>query len=217
MFWCVAIACLVGVCQDAGDWAFGVQDNCKWDFTVRQQPAVDVPGVVPPAKGQDGLPAAPHEYYVVMYSATWCGPCQNWKRQELPKLRAAGISVTVVDCDKEPQWRRARRATDSVTGKTVVIPGVSSYPTFAVVRTRDRFPVAQFVGPVSAHELQKRIPKAAPEKAAPLSFRWNIEGDWSPTQEQTAKHLTHRHNIDVANMSHQQMLAVHDALHDAAD
>ena len=220
----------------------GAQD--EWQFRIRRpaekaQQGVDaVPGAPPasvssqtvqqPAEKTAEKPAAkPDEYYVVMYSATWCGPCQGWKRNELPKLRAAGVPVTVVDCDKEPQWNRARRATDSVTGKTVVIPGVSAYPTFAIVRKSDRFPVANIVGPVPAAGLIARIPKPAATPAAeptavppapdpPLSMKWNIQGDWTPTVQQTAAHMLEDHGISVDGLTHQQMLKMHDLLHDAA-
>lgn len=37
---------------------------------------------------------------VVMFTASWCGPCQNFKRIELPKLEALGFKVgTAKDCD----------------------------------------------------------------------------------------------------------------------
>lgn len=214
--WYLLIACMIGVCQDAGEWSFESVSN-EWSFTVRQQPAVEKPGVVAPVRRQEGLPAAPPEYDVVMYGAAWCGPCQAWKRNELPKLERAGVSVVLKDCDVEPQWKSARWVKNSVTGQRVLIPGVRSYPTIAIVRRSDQIPVAQFVGPVSAQELQKRIPKPTPANAANLMFRWNIEGNWSPTQKETAAHLMQRHKIDVTNMSHQQMLAIHDALHDKAN
>lgn len=203
----------------------GAQD--EWQFQIRrpaekaQQVVAAVPGA-PPASisSQAAKPAVQGgEYYVVMYSATWCGPCQGWKRNELPKMKAAGVSVTVVDCDKEPQWHRARRATDSTTGRTVVIPGVSAYPTFAIVRKSDRFPVATVVGPVPAAQLIARIPKPAAVPAdpdPPLSMKWNIEGDWTPTTEQTANHMLEDHGIFVDGLTHQQMLKMHDLLHDTA-
>ena len=192
----------------------------EWEFRINRKPAVQAQRKVaaesdgtPPASG--GVQDDDQKYYVVMYSATWCGPCQGWKRNELPKMRAAGVSVTVVDCDKEPQWNKARRATDSATGKTVVIPGVSAYPTFAVVRKSDRFPVATIVGPVPAAQLIARIPKpAAVPAVTPLSMRWNIEGDSTPTAEQTAAHMRDVHGISVEGMTHQQMLTMHDYLHD---
>lgn len=200
-----------------------VQGSDEWQFQIRkpavkaQQEKVAAEPGQPPASSGD----QEESYYLVMYSATWCGPCQNWKRNELPKLKAAGVPVTIVDCDKDPQWNKARRAVDSKTGKTVVIPGVSAYPTFAVVRKSDRFPVASFVGPVSARQILEKIPKKADPPAAPappetLSMKWNIQGDWTPTVQQTASHMMEDHGIFVDGMTHQQMLSMHDLIHDLA-
>lgn len=47
----------------------------------------------------------------------------------------------------------------------------------------------------------------------PVRMQWNIEGDWSPTESQTRNHLESDHGINTAGMSHQQMLAAHDAVH----
>jgi hypothetical protein len=55
------------------------------------------------------------ECRVEMFSAPWCGPCENWKRTEIGKVRAAGIHVVVFEDDA-----RARAAR------------VSSYPTFII-------------------------------------------------------------------------------------
>ena len=42
----------------------------------------------------------PVSYYVVMFTADWCGPCQKWKREELPRLTAAGVRVEMIDIDR---------------------------------------------------------------------------------------------------------------------
>ena len=47
----------------------------------------------------------------------------------------------------------------------------------------------------------------------PIRMQWNIEGDWSPTESQTRAHLESDHGINTAGMTHQQMLAAHDAAH----
>ena len=40
-------------------------------------------------------------YTVVVWTADWCGPCQRWKRIELPALLKAGYKVTVKDYDTD--------------------------------------------------------------------------------------------------------------------
>lgn len=44
--------------------------------------------------------------YWVMYSATYCGPCQRWKATEKAKLEHAGYGVTVVMIDTDPGAER---------------------------------------------------------------------------------------------------------------
>ena len=58
--------------------------------------------VIPAGPVTTATPAAESvsEYYVVMFTADWCGPCQQWKRTELPKLKTAGIRVEMIDIDK---------------------------------------------------------------------------------------------------------------------
>ena len=56
---------------------------------------------LPATHGANALAVAePASHYVVMFTADWCGPCQKWKREELPKLTAAGIRVEMIDIDR---------------------------------------------------------------------------------------------------------------------
>lgn len=210
---------------------FGLQDD--WTFKIRKQSAVVSSQQTQQSRGAtaDPLPAAPpdeaqvDDYYVVMYSATWCGPCRGWKAGQMPKLQASGVGVTVVDCDRDPQWNRARKLAHPDTGKEMMLAGISAYPTIEIVRKRDRWPVFRTVGPASAQSLLQKIaelkklaakPAAKPvAKPEPVSMKWDIEGDRTPTLEQTAAHLRDDHKIDVTGLSHQQMLRLHDAIHDA--
>lgn len=54
---------------------------------VKEQPTVRAPNDKP---------------YFVMYSATYCQPCQRWKLTEQAKLERAGYGVTVVLIDRDP-------------------------------------------------------------------------------------------------------------------
>ena len=50
---------------------------------------------------------------IVMHSASWCGPCQKWKRDSLPQWKAIGWTVDVVEDDATKQTVPWFEITDS--------------------------------------------------------------------------------------------------------
>jgi thiol-disulfide isomerase/thioredoxin len=145
-----------------------------WQFRVisvtRAEPAQQ--GAATVISEPDKLAAAePADsgFYVVMFSAQWCGPCQAYKRTTLPQLRDVA-PVTETDMDKEPAYWRARVVRGS-DGRNQTIPGVSSIPSFWLVRKSDRWPVARWTGPTApatiAAEIQRQKRLQAERAAAP--------------------------------------------------
>lgn len=59
----------------------------------------------------------------------------------------------------------------------------------------------------------KPVVKSAVIKTGPLRMSWNIQGDWSPSESETREHLQNDHGVSTAGMTHQQMLSLHDSLH----
>jgi hypothetical protein len=51
-------------------------------------------------------------------------------------------------------------------------------------------------------------------RSSAVKMSWNIEGNWSPTILETAKHLREDHGIIADGMSHQQMHDAHAAAHE---
>jgi hypothetical protein len=49
---------------------------------------------------------------------------------------------------------------------------------------------------------------------SPVKLRWNIEGNWSPTQAETAAHLRDDHKVSTTGLNHQQMHDLHADLHE---
>ena len=52
-------------------------------------------------------------------------------------------------------------------------------------------------------------------KTAPSIARshWNINGDWNPSIDEVRDHLRQNHGVDPTGMSLEQMLNVHDGIH----
>lgn len=86
--------------------------------------------------------------YLLMFTADWCGPCQAWKKSGKKKqIEDAGVSVTFVDIDKNPQYRIAGGP----------LPKVERYPTFWLMVPPNQKPVKVWVGTVSHTEVRANL------------------------------------------------------------
>ena len=68
-----------------------------------------------------------------------------------------------------------------------------------------------------ANQSQPSKPVASPpavRSSGPLKLSWNVEGNWSPSILETAKHLREDHGIVADGMTHQQMHDAHAAAHE---
>ena len=74
------------------------------------------------------------------------------------------------------------------------------------------FVITERWDPPAAAVQVKRV--VQPKRVARVTMRWNIRGDWSPSEAQTRQHLQSEHGVSTAGMTHQQMLSLHDSLHD---
>jgi hypothetical protein len=50
---------------------------------------------------------------IVMYSASWCGPCQKWKRESMQQWKAIGWDVSVIENDSTTETVPRFEITDS--------------------------------------------------------------------------------------------------------
>ena len=102
---------------------------CQFSVSVESVPVfsvtVDSPAVLPAESPKTVSPDPPSQAslqpsrkYLAMFTASWCGPCQNWKRTVLPQLEAAGYHVELIDMDL-PSSHKYRSK-------------VSRYPSFVV-------------------------------------------------------------------------------------
>jgi hypothetical protein len=154
--------------------------------------------------------AAGEGFYAVMYTASWCGPCQAWKSAgNVQRMRDLGYPLTIVDIDENPQYR-------------------GSVPRFEIVERGTGRRVWQRIGGVSPETIVANVPADTPAgplvsrpartthtsagDSATVSMQWSFEGSRSPSTEQMASHLS-EHGVDASGMTRQQMADVHDQIH----
>lgn len=101
---------------------------------------------------------AEEEYYLCFFTASWCGPCQQFKRSGRLEEITKELSVTTVDMDASPEWWKSRIVKDS-SGNNVTLPGVKSIPSFWLCRKSDRWPVKRWTGSISLQSLNQEITK----------------------------------------------------------
>lgn len=70
------------------------------------------------------------DHYVVMFTASWCGPCQAYKNSDKFTQLKARFPVTVVDVGVDRQWTKH----------------VSTVPTFWLARRSDRKVLTRYTG-----------------------------------------------------------------------
>ena len=88
----------------------------------------------------DQIPAAAEpEWRLVMFTADWCKPCQQWKRDHMPKGEEQ-MPVELVDITKTPETRRAR----VIEGQRV--EAISRIPTFWLIKKGEKKPSRVWVG-----------------------------------------------------------------------
>lgn len=72
-------------------------------------PAETVPAVtayVNSAPFLTGQPMADAQYYIYLYSASWCGPCRAVMPKilaEYPEMKANKVEIILISCDRTPE------------------------------------------------------------------------------------------------------------------
>ena len=94
--------------------------------------------------------AAEPEWRLVMFTADWCRPCQQWKRDHMPKVREE-MPVELVDITKTPETRRAR----VIEGQRV--EAISRIPTFWLIKRGEKKPSRVWVGGRTLQQVQQVV------------------------------------------------------------
>lgn len=166
--------------------------------------------------------------YFIMFSGTYCGPCQRWKASEKQKLNDAGYQVTIINVDEDDRWNAKYNVTtvprffllDRKTRRTLRGPWVGFTPAVTLIVGANG---KNLLAP--ADHSRKMARKTCPEIQALVRARYRygqqLNADVSP-QSMVWGHLTDgsggTHNFasdQVSCLSLWEALALHDDAHGA--
>lgn len=130
----------------------------EWEFEVVQPQQVQEVTVV----GK--------EYYVTMFTASYCSQCISSKRDDIPTLKAAMPRTILVDVEKKPEWTKPKRI--KFKDRTISHDGIRLLPTYWLIEVNsngEEYVVKEWVGRTSSSIILKELPTVVQQeqKAVP--------------------------------------------------
>lgn len=179
------------------------------EFIIAPIPKME-PAAVAPTKPEI---AKPKNRIIYFFTQQDCKPCQSWLKNEAPKLKAKGyiiddhgsVNIVVIDVNKYPKLADAFdiKSTPAFYG---LLNGVS-------LCHRDEYLTAEDVEAMYQclnQELADSLKRSKTLTRKPLFLRGGPSWTWPGN---LAHHLKITHGIDTDGLSHQELEAVHNALH----
>jgi hypothetical protein len=166
------------------------------------------------------------KYFPLLFIAGCCFGCSDSSQLTALKesLRVSGEHVAVKQDESLTILRENTTAlaaiksqVESLSGSLVETRQALGTMEASLVRSN---PNGKESDPASALEPQKTATANGPQPSKPVALspavrlKWNVEGNWNPTYQQTADHLRDDHGVKVDGMTHQEMHDLHASIHD---
>ena len=103
------------------------------------------------------------EFYAVMFTAKWCGPCQAYKTSGKLDRLMKRIATTVVDVDEQRQW------------------GVSRVPTFWLCRRSTQTRVKSWTGTIDVDTIEREITRIRETKSGTITTTQTVSQSRNPS------------------------------------
>lgn len=189
-----------------------------WALIVEQKPVSAWALTCEPVNQDDAQAQAhalirsiPRTRRALLFTATWCGPCNQMKRDTLPPLRERGWLVgdqssdhiQVIDADEFPGL--------------VKLWNVTRFPTMIYLENESE--ANRAVGVQSPHDVgrlfDRAVQSATAQKSSSYQARWTFPGNG---REDLIAHLAsenHNYTIEsLRSMTTDQLFQLHDSDHD---
>jgi len=178
----------------AGQWA--ITDSVSQSPIVITETEVKPPELT--VKPLDRKP-----FYIVMFTASWCGPCQAWKQQGGQQaIEAAGYEFVVVDIDAQPKWKSK----------------VDRFPSFWICDRAKQSPQYKYIGSIPPETIVAKAEQLAKPPAEQSLF--GFAGSAHESRETLIRHLMEdaahkgRHSLSrLQSMTDEQLDTLHNSDH----
>lgn len=191
---------LIASIATANDWALIVESKPVASWALTCEPIVES------GESFELVQSIPRARRALLFTASWCGPCQQMKRDTLPPLVERGWKIgesntdhiQVIDSDDFPGLMKRWN--------------VSRLPTLIYLEGETE--VRRSVGYQSPHAVGQLFDPPAVQAASAYSARWTFPGSG---RADLINHLASEHNYTVESlerMTTDQLSQIHDNDHD---